>query len=208
MENKINMIDKLLILLKSEITMPNLYGLFHIISIILIITCTILLCLFFKNCSEKTFKKIIFIFWIVILIFELYKQFVFSYNINENIITWKYNWYYFPFQFCSTPLYILPLIVFFKDGKIYQSAISFISTFAFFAGLCVIIYPGNVFLRIIGINLQTMIHHGSQIVLGIFCLVHNRNKVNIKFFLKGLIVFIILLLIALIFNIYFHNRFE
>jgi len=57
-----------------------------------------------------------------------------------------------------------------------------------------------VFVRTAGINIQTMIHHGLQVVLGIYFAVYNRKKLNIKYFLKSIPVFVGLLLIACILN--------
>ena len=53
----------------------------------------------------------------------------------------------------------------------------------------------------IGINIQTMVHHGMQVVLGIFLLVYNRHRLNWKYYLKGIVVFLIMLTIANVLNI-------
>ena len=203
-----NGLEKFLLLLDSNMTTPNTFGWFHFMFVIIVIGVTFLLCYFFKDCNEKTFKRIIFINWILIFILEVYKQIIFSYNCENNIVSWDYQWYAFPFQLCSTPLYILPLIVLFKDGKIYQSAIAYTATFAFFGGFAVMIYPGNVFIETIGINIQTMVHHGSQVVMGIFCLVHERKRFDFKYYLKSLPVFCILLSIAVTANIVVYHIFQ
>ena len=203
-----NWLERFLILLDSSMTTPNTFGWFHFMFVIIVIGVTFLLCKFYKDCNEKTFKKIILITWIVIFVLEVYKQINFSFNYDNGIVSWDYQWYAFPFQLCSTPLYILPLIAFFKDGKIYQSAIAYTATFAFFGGLAVMIYPGNVFIETIGINIQTMVHHGSQVVMGIFCLVHERKRFDFKYYLKGLPVFGILLGIAVILNITVYHIFQ
>ena len=70
------------------------------------------------------------------------------------------------------------------------------------------IYPGDVFIETIGINLQTMIHHGSQVVMGIFCLIHERKRLNFKYYTKGILVFLILLTIAVTSNIIVYNIFQ
>ena len=203
-----NILKNFLLLLDSEMTIPTSYGVFHIIFLLVVIMTTFLLCKYFKDCSETTFRKIIFITWIIIFTLEVYKQVIFSFNYNDNSITWDYQWYAFPFQLCSTPLYILPLIFLFKDGKIHQAAIAYTATFALFGGIAVMIYPGDVFIETIGINFQTMIHHGSQVIMGIFCLVHERKRFNLKYYLKGIPVFIIVLSIAVLSNIIVYNIFQ
>ena len=49
--------------------------------------------------------------------------------------------------------------------------------------------PATVFTEFALVNVQTMVHHGSQIVLGIFILVHERKRLNLKFFIPALYVF-------------------
>ncbi|MBQ4570402.1 MAG: YwaF family protein [Bacilli bacterium] len=203
-----NLLENFMLFLDSKMTTPTSYGIFHIIFLLIVITVTFLLCKYFKDCNESTFKRIIFITWIIIFILEVYKQVIFSFNYDNQSITWDYQWYAFPFQLCSTPIYILPIIFLSKDGKIHQSAIAYTATFALFGGIAVMIYPGDVFIETIGINLQTMIHHGSQVVMGIFCLIHERKRLNFKYYTKGILVFLILLTIAVTSNIIVYNIFQ
>lgn len=198
-----NFFESIIYGLSGEMTTPTNYGLFHIIAFLLVIGLTVFLCLKFKNCSDKAFRIILGIFWGIIVLLEIYKQIVFSFNYENGVVTWDYQWYAFPFQFCSSPLYILPFIIFLKDGKVRNACMSFMSTFAFFAGLVVMFYPNDVFIRTIGINIQTMVHHGSQVALGIFIFVHNRKKANWKYFLTGIIPYVALVLSALVLNVTF-----
>ena len=165
---------------------PKLYGWYHIICLVLTAALTAFLILKLKNCDDKAFRKIILITWIVMVFFEVYKQVVTSFDTENG--TWMYLWYYFPFQFCSSPLYVLPFVAFLKDGKVRDAFISFTMSFAFFGGLVVMLYPGDVFQGCIGINLQTMVHHASQVIMGIFVAVHERKKFNKKFFLSATVV--------------------
>ena len=192
---------KILQLLDSKMTTPTNYNWFHIMFIAIVIITTFLLCKFFKDSDKKTFNKIILISWIIILVLEIYKQFVFSYTISENTVSWDYQWYAFPFQFCSSPLYVLPFILLVKNDKIKEMFIAFTATFCFFGGLVVYIYPNDVFIETIGINFQTMIHHGLQIVLGIYCITYYRNSLNFKWWSKSIFVFAGLVATALSLNV-------
>lgn len=112
---------ELLLWLQGEMTTPTNYSWFHIMFLVITVGVTVLLCLFFKDSDEKTFRRIILIAWIIIVVFEIYKEVIFSFNYNsEN--HWKYQWYSFPFQMCSTPFYILPFIAFLPRGKFQKSA--------------------------------------------------------------------------------------
>lgn len=201
-----NGFEKFIDSLSSTMQTPTNYGWFHLMFVGIIVLTTILLCLFFRNCSEKAVKRIALIGWLIMLVLEIYKQLVFSFNNENGVAKWDYQWYAFPFQLCSTPLFVLPFIAFAKSGKGTQDAcMSYMSTFSLFGGIAVFLYPNDVFVSTIGVNIQTMVHHGLQIVLGIFFLVYNRKRLNFKFFLKGVIVFCITFATALAMNFIFHT---
>lgn len=180
---------------------PQSYGIFHLISVVGAIVLTTVLCLFFKNSSSKTFRIITLIAWLFMVILEVAKQIIFSCSDKGEVIPFSYSWTDFPYQLCSTPIYLLPFVIFMKDGKVRDTIMSFISTFALFGGLVVFVYPNDVFVENTIVNLQTMIHHGLQIVLGIYFMVYNRKKLNAKYFLRGIIVFAIMTAIAIILNL-------
>lgn len=196
-----NFFEKLIYIISSTMEKPSDYGWFHLFFIILFTIITFVICFFYKDASHKTFKIISIICLCIMIFLETYKQIVLSCSFINNNIVWNYNWYNFPFQLCSSPLYILPFVIFIKKQHIKEIFISFLATFSLFGGLVVFIYPNDVFISIIGVNIQTMIHHGLQITLGIFYLVYYRNKLNITWWKKSIIVFINLVLIAILLNI-------
>ena len=192
---------KLLEFLDMQMTRPESYGWFHLMFVGITIAVTLLLCVFFRNCNDKTFRRIILIFWIIIVILEIYKEINYTFSVSDGEIVAKYQWYIFPFQFCSTPFYVLPFIVFLKEGKVRDACIAFTAIFALVAGLAVMIYPNDVFIGTIGINIQTMVHHGSQVILGIFCCVHERKKYSgVRFCLSAVAVFAALSAVAMLLN--------
>ena len=196
--------EKIVFALQIRGESPASYGSFHLISIALCILTTVLLCIFARGVNEKTFRLIIAISWGIMLIFEIYKQLVYSFNAET--LEWTYQWYSFPFQLCSTPLYLLPLVAFMKEGKIRDGIMMFISTFAFFGGVCVMVFPNDVFrTSLVGIHIQTMLHHGLQIALGIYIAVYNRKRLNKESFIISVIIFAILTAVALIGNVIVHS---
>ena len=195
-------INKLVRLIDVWGPVPKLYGWYHILCLLLTVALTVFLIRKFKDCDDKVFRKIVLTAWILMVVFEAYKQVVNSFNTETD--AWKYLWYYFPFQFCSSPLYTLPFVAFLRDGKVRDAFIAFTMSFAFFGGLVVMLYPGDVFQGCIGINIQTMVHHASQVIIGIFVAVHQRRKYSKKFFLSAIIVFSVIVVIAIMFNVVGH----
>ena len=193
--------------LEATMKTPTNFSWFHLMFIAIAILITALLCIKFKNCDDKIFRRIVFIGWILLVVLEVYKQIVFTFDYDGTTITGDYQWYAFPFQFCSTPLFALPFIAFLKDGKVRDAVIMYMATFSLFAGLAVFVYPNDVFIETIGINIQTMIHHGSQIVFGIFFAAYFRKKLNLKRFLSSIAVFAVFCSIAIFLNIIVHHAF-
>ncbi len=184
----------------SEMETPLSFGWFHLIWVAIMIIATVFMCIKLKDCSDKTFRIITFAGWLLIALFETYKQIIFTFYNDSPTLTADYQWYAFPFQLCSSPLYVLPFIAFLKDGRLRNMLIAYMSTFSLFGGLVVFIYPNDVFIELIGINIQTMVHHGLQIVFGIWFMVYNRKKANFKYLLGAIPVFVVFSAIAILLN--------
>ena len=183
------------------------YGVFHLVSLFLMIALTVLLCVFARKIQEKNLNKFLMITWIVLVALEVYKQFVFSYSFDaEGHIHWHYSWYAFPYQFCATPLTFLPFIFWNKGSNkvsafIREGCIAFACTFNFFAGVAVMLSPGDVFNTYnMGICVHTMIHHGMQMVLGVYLFVYYRKKLTLWSYLKALPIFGFFLVNAMLLN--------
>lgn len=200
-----NFFEKIIHSLEGTMTTPTNYGWFHLMFIAIILVGTVLICKYFKNCSENTFNIIALVAWVIAILLEIYKQIEYTFEYSDGVVKWDYQFYAFPFQLCSSQLYILPFVFLLKDGKIRDAMISYLMTFSFFGGLVVFIYPNDVFVSTIGINIQTMIHHGLQILLGVFFFVRYKDRIDLKFYIKGIYVFIVMLFTALLMNIIVRN---
>ena len=181
-------------------TKPQAFQSFHLVSVLFIIAATVLFCVAFKNAGDRTVRVVCLALWAVMLLFEVYKQLVLTYDVIDGHIVGNYNWFYFPFQLCSTPIYVLPFVVFLPDGRVRDALISFMIAFSTFGGLAVCAYPGVVFTATVGINYQTMVHHGIQVVVGAMLAAKYRDRLNIRFFLRGAVVFCALLCCAMAIN--------
>ena len=201
--------EEFLHILVSEMEEPGVISWFHFIVLIPIISGAILIPYFLKNTTEKVYKRVLFISWIVLLVLEVFKQIVKSYHYADPPY-WEYSYRDFPFSLCSMIYYFIPIILFVnkeKHPKIVDAAIGYLSFIAVMAGIVVLIYPTMATSRLVYINIQTFIHHGSQVILGIFIYVWNRKTISIKTFYRSMIAFVITVAIAIIINISFYPHF-
>ena len=177
-------------------TQPTCYGWFHLLSLALTAAATVLLCRFGKNWDKR---KVVLNTAILVAILEVYKQINFSFSYQDGI-TFDYQWYAFPFQFCSTPMYIGLLAGLWKKGKLHDAACAYLATYGLFAGVCVMLYPATVFMPQVGINIQTMVCHGSMVVIGVYLLYTGYVPAAHKTILRAIPVFAVCVALAAAMN--------
>lgn len=179
--------EKILRIFDVQMTRPGLFGWFHLMWIALVILGSVGLCILHKK-KALSAPKVLLIVSIVVAVLELYKQINYSFSYGDGI-RYDYQWYAFPFQFCSTPMYVGLLAGVLRKGRLYDALCAYLATFSVFAGICVTVYPGDVFVGTVGINIQTMICHGSMIVLGVYLFYSGHVKAEFKTLLKAIPVF-------------------
>jgi len=199
------MLIDILNVLQSEMTRPTSYGWVHLLSLALVIAITTLLILRFRSADERVVRRILMIAWVLMVLGELYKQLVYTYEVVDGTIVRDFQWYAFPYQFCSTPMYVLPFAIFLPEGRVRDAFLAFLGTFSLFGGLAVYAYPADVFISTIGVNIQTMLHHGLQIVIGVYLATRYYKKLNFRYYLKALAVFTVLVVVAMALNIGVHH---
>lgn len=187
-------------LLNLKMETPQLYGWFHLLCLFLTVVATVVICVLCKHKTRRQVITIVFGTAILVTILEIYKQFNFTFAYDGEKITADYMWYAFPWQFCSMPMYVGLLAGIFRKGKVHESLCAFLATYSIFAGVCVMLYPVSVFVDTIGINIQTMICHGSMITIGVYLLYTGYVKMEHKTILKALPVFVVAIGIAMIMN--------
>ncbi len=191
--------QNLLRILDTQITKPQPYGWFHLLWFAVSILAGVLLCITHKKGDDKRVRFIVLITAIIVTVLEVYKQINYSFS-YENGIEFKYQWYIFPWQFCSTPMYVGLLAGLTKKGYVHRAASAYLATFAFFAGAAVMFYPVDVFTETLGICIQTMVCHGSMITIAIYLLGSGYVKANRQTLLQAMSVFAVTVGVAIILN--------
>ena len=195
--------------LQGEMEVPGIFSWFHFVMLIPTIVLSILIPLFFKNTSEKNYKRILLIFWITLLVLETFKQIIKAFHYG-NPSYWEYSIRDFPFSICSMVYYLIPIILFVnkeKHPKIIDAVNGYMCFISLISGLAVCFYTEMVVSRLIFINIPSLLHHGSQVILCVFAYVWNRKNITIKTFYRSLIAFGITAVIAIIINVSFYSNF-
>lgn len=204
-----NWFEKILYYLDYQIEKPAMYGAYHIICLIIIISLSVYAgFIAIKNRNdevkkEKITKIMLLSYAIGALFFELLKQL--NYSFDTNHLTWDYQWYGFPMQFCSTPMYIALVAGLLKKGRVRDVMCSYLASFSLFAGTAVMLFPATIFSKTLLISIQTVICHGGMIILGVYLLCSNVMKLDFKIALKGSIIFVGFAILALVLNLIFYS---
>lgn len=188
----------LLELLDTKMDRPGIYGWFHLLWLGLVAVLTVVAALYGKNAGEKTVRRLVLFTALAVILLEIYKQINYTFGDGSQGI--HYQWYAFPFQFCSTPMYVGLLAGLVKKGALQQRLYAYLASYALFAGVCVMLYPGDVFISTVGINIQTMICHGSMPVIAALLLSCGQAKPEGRTLLKALPVFLVCVAVATVMN--------
>lgn len=188
-------------LYKWKMAEPQMYGWFHIMWLFLLAAACALICVFRKKISSKAVDITLIVWGAVLIVIETIKLILYSFHYDDGAVTWAFDWGRFPFQFCSTPLYVALPAGLLKKGKIKDALLSFLATFSLFAGLISMFFPSGMFANFIFISLHTMIWHASMVAMGVLLYATDTVSTHIFTLLKGFILFVIFVFVALILNL-------
>lgn len=201
-----NLVKKIIFYLQLEMKTPVAFGWFHWLWIFFTII-AILFLYFKKKKSKKYLNKVLLIYGIVALLLETLKQLSWglNYDVLTNKITWDYEWYAFPFQLCTTPIYASLLYLIIKNKKIKLALLSYLAFVTILGSFMTIIIPDSCFVSDILINIHTMWLHCGSFVVSIYLLMSGIVEINIKNLKSALLTFIIFVGIALALNLIVFN---
>ena len=199
-----NWFEKLIYAFQFEIEEPQVFGLFHFASIAVIAAIAVGAIVLRNKISTKAINNIMLVVGIALLISEVVKECIHSMDVINGVATWEYSWRTFPFQFCSVPMYLYIIAGVLRKGKVYDTILCFLSTFALFGGIAVLIYPSTVLSSVLFNSLHTMFWHGSMLIIGIILLSTHTAELKFKTVLKACMVFVVVLALAQIMNFIWH----
>ena len=201
--NFMNLFEKIVFLLQSEMKEPTPFGWFHCLCIIVTLLTIIILFKKRKEYNEKQLKTVLACYGIIALTLEILKQisWSFNYDATTNLVKWSYEWYAAPFQLCTTPIYVSLICLFLKDNKIRKALLSYLAFVTILGSFFTIIIPESCFVEDILVNIHTMWLHCGSFVVSIYLLITNAVEIKKENYKLSIITFLVFVIIALIMNI-------
>ena len=112
---------------------PGMFSWFHLLWLAIMgIACVVMGLTVARKHSPKADRITVSVFSVILIGCEVFKQ-LFWYAFYD-----YYRFEIFPFQFCSTPMYVGFLVGIIRKGKLHNALCAYLATYAIFAGAAVI----------------------------------------------------------------------
>lgn len=198
-----NSFEKILCFLQAEMTEPKAFGWFHCLWIFMVVVMLFLLHKNKKSYSEKQLKIVLGVYGITALILEILKQLIwsFNYNVATGISTWSYQWYSFPFQLCTTPIFVCLICLFLKKGIIRNSLLSYLAYITILGSISTMLLPNSCFVSDILVNIHTMWLHLGSFVVSVYLIMTGEVKISFKSIVSAILLFLFFVFLAQIMNV-------
>ncbi|MBY0758226.1 YwaF family protein [Sellimonas caecigallum] len=128
---------------------------------------------------------------------ELWKQYVLTFCVNGG----TYDWWYFPFQLCSIPMYLLILLPFFRRSHIQRVFYTFLMDFSLLGGIFVFLDTTGMHYPLPALTIHSYLWHIALIVIGLVCGLSGIADYTWRGFRMSALLFGILCLLAEILNL-------
>lgn len=116
-----------------------------------------------KKSLPHRIEKILFFIGIFLLTSEILKQLLLTFVVNGG----HYNLWYFPFQLCSLPMYLLIIYPFFHTESARNTILGFLSTYNLLGGIAVFFDTSGMHYPLLILTIHSYLWHILLIVTGI-----------------------------------------
>ena len=149
----------------------------------------------------NTHKDIFSICGFLMLATEVWKQWCLTYRLGGG----QYNWWYFPFQLCSIPMYICLLLFFVSSVKIRRILLTFLMDFGLLAGVFTFFDTSGLNYSYFPLTVHSYVWHVVLILLGLYAGYRNRTEAKYKDFAGATGIYFFCCLAATVCNLAFYS---
>lgn len=181
-------------------TKPETFGTFHLCFLIFGMAACVGLSYLLRKSTEKQNKIILWSVGGFLLISEIYKQLFYTFYLGGG----EYQWWIFPFQLCSVPMYLCLVVPFIKSEKIKQYFYTFLATYNLLGGFVAMIEQSGLSHEYVTLTLHAYIWHLSLVFVGFYLIASGRAARNLKDYIPTICVFAGLCTIAQGINVAFY----
>lgn len=180
---------------RMELVKP--YGLFHLSFLIIGLIISVFIAYKLRKINVKKLDKILFGIGIFLFIIESYKQLFYTFYIGEG----SYQYWIFPFQLCSVPIYLCLLLPFIKNDKIKKSIYAFLISYNFLGGFISFLEPSGLIHEYYTLTIHAFIWHMTIVLIGLLISLNKNIKFKKTDFKYAFYMFLALCLVAFTINL-------
>lgn len=147
--------------------------------------------------SDHTFSMILLGFGLFLGSCELYKQFFLYFIINHG----SYDWWFFPFQLCSIPMYLCLLLPLLPAGSGKTRVYTFMQDFSIMGGIAALIIPEGFSHIHWTLTLHGYLWHISLIIISLLIWFCGRADTSLKGYFNMLPLFFLCCAAATLINV-------
>ena len=177
------------------------YGAFHILYFLVGIAICILVSYKLRNINEKQNKILLYSLGGILLVTEIYKQFFYYYVLGHG----SYQWWIFPFQLCSIPMYLCFIAPNVKNIKVQKAIYNFMLAFNLMGGFISFFEPSGLIHEYVTLTAHAFLWHMLLVFIGIYLGMSKRAGTVLKEYKGAIITYVNVCVIAFIINILLHN---
>lgn len=184
-----------------EMTTPRAYGPFHLTFTVVGIALCFLIAWKLRGLGEKGNRILLLSVGGFLILTEIYKQLFYYYHIGDR----SYQWWIFPFQMCSIPMYLCMIAPLLKPGRLQKGMYGFMTTFNLLGGFMAFIEPSGIVHGYVTLTLHAFIWHMMLIFIGVYLIMSERHATTRRDYLFAAITFIALSAVAFTINVLLWN---
>ena len=181
---------------------PALFGSFHIAASLAAVLAALaaarLLARPVKGAAdpERALTRILCAAGWLLAVLEIYKQLFLYYVVNGG----AYDWWFFPFQLCSVPMYLCILLPFVR-GRLRSAFLTFMSGYTFISAAAALIYPEDFLRMYLSLTIHGFVWHGLLLFISLLIIFTGSADVSARGLLRAAALFAALCAAAVLINI-------
>lgn len=208
MSSDFSLLRQILNLTAWRMDAPRMYGAFHIAAVLIVLILAVIGASTLKH--RSTVRVLSICGWILVAM-EVYKQLFLYYIVNNG----AYDWWYFPFQLCSVPMYmciLLPLLhkagadsmladSSSHSGIAFSSILTFLATYTFVGAAAALAVPEDFMRSYVTLTMHGFIWHGLLLFICLTVVFSGMADLSLRGFGRATALFLGLCVIAVLINI-------
>lgn len=184
-----------------EMEKPKPYGAFHLIFTVVGFALCVLLAWRLRGLGEKGCRRLLLGIGGFLIVTEIYKQLFYYYHIGGG----SYQWWIFPFQLCSIPMYFCVIASLLKNGRVKHAMFCFMTTFNLLGGAISFAEPSGLLHDYWTLTWHAFLWHMCLVFVGFYLIASGRGARNWRDYRLAVVTFFILAAIAFAINLIFFD---